>query len=205
MKTTKKQNEIHILIEKTKVNKPWQWEVDDYEMCRNYDEAYNIICKRNELDIYNRDNKGRFCTKFANTIENGNRVSIISFCYGDSSYRTGDGYRLFEIVNINDLEPYDWAKIMHHKQNTYWLEILIVMGFQFTWELVREILQANTKSTNYEFCQQIQYILRNISEVFETEDKTNPIYYYNSLIIYNGSLAEEFITIDFDNETITIE
>jgi hypothetical protein len=194
MKTTKKQNEIHVLIEKTRVNKPSQWEVYDYHPCRNYEEAYNTICKRNSLDIYNRDNKGRFCTKFANTIEDGNRVSISSFCFGDSSYRTGNGFRLYEVMNINDLDSYDWAKMLSFRHSHYNVSMLFSMGFEFTFELAKEIVREEL--VNGHTLISLRLFLQHCKEVTEIESEEAEIYTY--------TCENESITIDFENEKIFI-
>jgi hypothetical protein len=195
MKTkNKKQNEIHVLIEKTKVNKPWQWEIYDYHMCRNYDQAYNIVCKRNELNIYDRDERGRFCTKFANTIEDGNRVSISSFCYGDSSYRTGNGWRQYEIMNINDFEPCDWAKMLSFRYSHYNVSMLFSMGFEFTFDLAKQI--AMEEKINGHILISLRLFLQHCKEVTETESETEYIYTY--------TCGNESITIDIDNEKIFI-
>jgi hypothetical protein len=195
MKTkNKNQNEIHVLIEKTRVNKPWQWEVYDYHPCRSYAEAYNTICKRNNLDIYNRDNNGRFCTKFANTIEDGNRVSISSFCYGDTSYRTGNGFRLYEVMNINDLDSYDWAKMLSFRHSHYNVSMLFSMGFEFTFELAKKIVRE--ESVNGHTLISLRLFLQHCKEVTEIESEEAEIYTY--------TCENESITIDFENEKIFI-
>lgn len=192
MKTNKKQNEIHILIEKTRVNKPWQWEVYDYHPCRNYEQAFDTICKRNNLDIYNRDNRGRFCTKFANVDVDGNTLCMGSFCYGDSSYRTGDGYRLYEVVTINDLEPYYWAKMLSFRHSHYNVSRLFSMGFEFTFELAKQIVREEI--LNGHILLSLRLFLQHCKEVAEYESETEYIYTY--------TCGNESITIDFGNEKI---
>lgn len=195
MKTeNKKQNEIHILIEKTRVNKPWQWEVYDYKPCRNYKEAYNIICQRNELYIYNRDNRGRFCKKFANITEDGNMLYIGSFCYGDTSYRTGSGMRLYEVVNINDFEPYDWAKMLSFRHSHYSVSHLFSLGFEFTFDLAKEIVRE--EMLNGHVLISLRLFLQHCKEVTEYESEEDEIYTY--------TCSNESITIDFENEEIFI-
>lgn len=195
MKTTnRKQNEIHILIEKIKVNKPWQYEVYNYHRCRSYEEAFNVVCKRNDLDIYNRDERGRFCKKFANIIEDGNRLYIGSFCYGDSSYRAGDGYHVFEIVNINDFEPYDWAKMLSFRHSHYNVSCLFSIGFEFTFNLAKQI--AREAVVNGHILLSLRLFLQHCKEVTETESETEYIYTY--------TCGNESITIDFENEKIVI-
>lgn len=189
-----KQNEIHVLIEKTRVNKPWQWEIYDYKICRNYNEAYNTICKRNELDVYNRDEKGRFCTKFANIDVDGNMLHIGSFCYGDSSYRTGNGFRLYEVMNINDLDSYDWAKMLSFRHSHYNVSMLFSMGFKFTFDLAKQI--AMEEIVNGHIILSLRLFLQHCKEVTEYESETEYIYTY--------TCGNESITIDFESEKIVI-
>lgn len=195
MKTkNKKQNNIHLLIEKTRVNKPCQWEVYDYHPCRNYEEAFDTICKRNNLDIYNRDNRGRFCTKFANIDSDGNTLYIGSFCYGDTSYRTGNGLRQYNIVNINDFEPFDWAKMLSFRNSHYNVSMLFSMGFNFTFDLAKEI--AREEVVNGHVLISLRLFLQHCKEVTEYESEEAEIYTY--------TCGNESITIDFDNEKIFI-
>ena len=195
MKTAnKKQNEIHVLIEKTRVNKPWQYEVYEYHICRSYEEAFNTICKRNELSIYNRDNKGRFCKKFANIDVNGNILCLSSFCYGDSSYRTGNGYRVFEIVNIDELEPYDLAKMLSFRHSHYNVSRLFSLGFDFTFELAKEIVMEEV--FNYNILLSLRLFLQHCKEVTEYESEEAEIYTY--------TCNNESIIVDFENKKIVI-
>ena len=195
MKTNStKQNEIHVLIEKTRVNKPCQWKVYDYHICRSYEEAYNIICKRNELSTYNRDEKGRFCTKFANIDVDGNRINIRSFCYGETSYRTGNGMRVFEIVNINELDSYEWAKMLSFRHSHYNVSCLFSMGFKFSFELAKQI--AIEAVVNGHILVALRLFLQHCKEVTEYESEEAEIYTY--------TCNDESITIDFDNEKIAI-
>lgn len=102
--------------------------------------------------------------------------------------------RVFEIVNINELDSYEWAKMLSFRHSHYNVSCLFSMGFKFSFELAKQI--AIEEVVNGHILVALRLFLQHCKEVTEYESEEAEIYTY--------TCNDESITIDFDNEKIAI-
>jgi hypothetical protein len=102
--------------------------------------------------------------------------------------------RVFEIFNINELDSYDWAKMLSFRHSHYNVSMLFSMGFKFTFDLAKQI--AMEENVNGHILISLRLFLQHCKEVTEIESEEAEIYIY--------TCGNESITIDFENEKIVI-